>query len=279
MAGDRRVPVLFVHGQPGLGSDFDLVRRLLEPEFRVLAPDRPGYGENPSRPVSMQENAVVMAELLESSSPPAVVVGHSYGGGIAALLGAQRPDLVAGIVLAASVGSGEHLGRFDRLLATRVVGDILTAGGLETARTVLAMMRNRGEHAPGRIGKWIAVTFPDKTFLGSVPAWGRTARSVVFEQRALFKEIEDIEKAISNLAVPLAAVAGTWDIVVSPVVAAKIAACVPGAELLLVARTGHFLPRDAPGVLASAVRKVARRSGLAPSQPQPQLQPQPPHCR
>jgi pimeloyl-ACP methyl ester carboxylesterase len=264
MSTDRRIPVLFVHGQPGLGSDFDPVRRLLEPEFRVIAPDRAGYGENPDPPASMHDNAVSMAGLLDRSSPPAIVVGHSYGGGIAALLGAERPDLVAGVVLAASVGSGEYLGVLDRLLATPVVGDIITAGGLETARTLLAMARTKGEHAPGRIGKWIAVTFPDKSFLRSVPAWGRTRRSVVFEQRALFKEIQSVEGAISDLRLPVAVVTGTWDIVVAPAVAARIAASVPGAELLIVARTGHFLPRDAPGVLASAVRKVARRSGLAP---------------
>jgi pimeloyl-ACP methyl ester carboxylesterase len=264
MPPDGRVPVLFIHGQPGLGSDFDLVRVLLEPEFRVIAPDRPGYGENPSPPVSMHENAVALAELLESSPAPspAIVVGHSYGGGIATLLGAERPDLVAGIVLAASVGSGEHLGTFDRLLAAPVVGDILTAGGLETARTLLPIVRTRGEHAPGRIGKWIAVTLPDRSFLRSVQVWGRSVRSVVFEQRALFKEIESIERAISNITTPVVAVAGTWDIVVSPVVAAKIAASIREAELVLVARTGHFLPRDAPGVLASAVRKVASRAGL-----------------
>jgi len=261
--------VLFVHGQPGLGSDFDLVRALLEPEFRVIAPDRPGYGENPSPPVSMHENALMLGELLESSSSssssssmPAIVIGHSYGGGIATLLGAERPDLVAGIVLAASVGSGEHLGTFDRLLAAPVVGDILTAGGLETARTLLPIVRTRAENAPGRIGKWIAVTLPDRTFVRSVQVWGRSVRSVVFEQRVLFKEIGSIERAISNISVPVVTVAGTWDIVVSPVVAAKIAASIHDAELLLVARTGHFLPRDAPGVLASAVRKVAERAGL-----------------
>jgi pimeloyl-ACP methyl ester carboxylesterase len=261
---DGRIPVLFVHGQPGLGSDFDAVRRLLEPEFRVIAPDRAGYGENPAPPASMHDNAVAMAGLLDRSSPPAIVVGHSYGGGIAALLGAERPDLVGGVVLAASIGSGEHLGVLDRLLATPVVGDIITAGGLETARTLLAMARTKGERAPGRIGKWIAVTFPDKSFLRSVPAWGRTRRSVVFEQRALFKEIKSVEGAISGLRLPVAVVTGTWDIVVAPAVAARIAASVPGAELVMVARTGHFLPRDAPGVLASAVREVAKRSGLAP---------------
>jgi pimeloyl-ACP methyl ester carboxylesterase len=264
MPTDRRIPVLFVHGQPGLGSDFDPVRRLLEAEFRVIAPDRAGYGENPDPPATMHENAVALAGLLDRLSRPAIVVGHSYGGGIAALLGAERPDLVAGVVFAASVGSGEHLGTFDRLLAAPVVGDILTAGGLETARTFLPIVRTRGEHAPGRIGKWIAVTLPDQSFVRSVQVWGRTVRSVVFEQRALFKEIESVEKAISNLEVPVTAVAGTWDIIVAPAVAATIAASVSGSELLVVARTGHFLPRDAPGVLASAVRKVARRSGLSP---------------
>ena len=41
-------------------------------------------------------------------------------------------------------------------------------------------------------------------------------------------------------------ISGTWDVVVPPSVSASIAAAIPGSELVTVARTGHFVPRDAP---------------------------------
>jgi pimeloyl-ACP methyl ester carboxylesterase len=257
------IPVLFVHGQPGVGADSEPVRRFLEPDFRILAPDRPGYGDNPAPVTSMHENAVFLAETLERSGAwPAVVIGHSYGGGIASLLGAQRRDLVSGLVLASSVGSGEHLGTFDRLLAAPVLGEILTAGGLGAATTILPLVRSGSAIAPERIRRWISASLPDRSFLSGVPAWGRTSHSVVFEQRALFKEIGDVEQAIVDLQMPTTVVVGTRDLVVPPAVAATIAATIRGAQLLAVARAGHLLLRDAPGVLASAVRVVSARAGL-----------------
>jgi pimeloyl-ACP methyl ester carboxylesterase len=81
-------------------------------------------------------------------------------------------------------------------------------------------------------------------------------RSFVFEQRALVHEIGDVEAILPGIRVPTVVIAGTWDVIVPPSVAAAVAAAVPGAELILVARTGHFVPRDAPRVVADAVRRV-----------------------
>ena len=260
---EREVPVVFVHGQPGLGSDFDPVERMLGPQFVVLAPDRPGYGESGRPPVSMRENVDVLAALIEKRDrAPAVLVGHSYGGGIAVLLAAKRPDLVGGLVLAGSVGAGEYLGPVDRLLATPIVGGLLVAGGLGAAGTVLPLLRAPGRLAPGRLGRWIAANLPDASFTRVATPRNGVWRSVVAEQRSLFAEIGDIDTAIPSLRLPVEVVTGTWDIIVPPSVAAGTAASVPGAWLWLVPGTGHFLTRDAARVLAQAITRAARRSGL-----------------
>jgi pimeloyl-ACP methyl ester carboxylesterase len=252
--------VLFVHGQPGLGSDFDAVAGLLGPEFHVLSPDRPGYGENKGPPVSIAASAFLLATLIEKSPQRrAIVVGHSYGGAIAILLAARRPDLVTGLVLAASVGSGEHLGALDRLLAAPVVGDVLAAGGLGAAATLLPALRARSGFVPGRLGRWIAVNFPDRSFSRVAPPWTRTWRTVVAEQRMLFAEIESVEESIPLIVVPTEVITGTWDIVVSPSVAASTAASIRGSRLSIVPGVGHFLPRDAAPVIADAVVRVAAK--------------------
>ncbi|HZU78794.1 MAG TPA: alpha/beta hydrolase, partial [Acidimicrobiales bacterium] len=88
-------PVLLVHGQPGLGTDWELVVEDLLGDHRVLTPDRPGYGRSQQAPVSMRENADLLADMLAArAAAPAVVVGHSYGGGIAILMAAHRPEVV-----------------------------------------------------------------------------------------------------------------------------------------------------------------------------------------
>jgi pimeloyl-ACP methyl ester carboxylesterase len=259
----NEVRVLFVHGQPGLGSDFEPVAEKLGPGFAVSAPDRPGYGSSLKPSVSMSENVDVLAGVLEQGGPvPAIVVGHSFGGGIALLLARRRPDLVCGLVLAASVGYLGELGNVDRLLAVPVVGDVLVAGGLGAAGRILPLLRAPAKWVPGRMGKWMSVSLPDGSFTKVAVRRPGVWRSVVAEQRALIDEIPSVEDALPEIDVPTEVVAGTWDIIVAPEVAARIASSIRGAELVLVPVTGHFLTRDAPWVLAAAIRRVAVRAGL-----------------
>jgi pimeloyl-ACP methyl ester carboxylesterase len=260
LTDDSSIPVLFVHGQPGLGSDFAPVAERLERGFAAIMPDRPGYGDNPAAVTSMSENVEWLAGLLDASAP-AVVVGHSYGGGLAILLAQRHPDLVAGLVLAASIGSVEHLGTLDRLLALRYVGDALVAGGLGAAGSILPLVRARTRSVPGRFGRFMEASLPDSQFAKVSPPLGQVWRSVVKEQRSLFLEMPLVEAATHTIAVPVEVIAGSWDVIVPPAVAVKTAASIPDSELLLVSRTGHFLTRDAPDVLATAVRRVAKRAG------------------
>ena len=97
--------MLLIHGLAGLGTDWALVTAQLMPDHRVLIPDRPGYGQSGRRPTSMTQNAESLAEMLRTRrSEPTVVVGHSYGGGVAVLLATRHPSLVSGLVLVAPVG-------------------------------------------------------------------------------------------------------------------------------------------------------------------------------
>jgi pimeloyl-ACP methyl ester carboxylesterase len=108
----------------------------------------------------------------------------------------------------------------------------------------------------------MAANLPDGSYAKVATRGAGVWKSVVAEQRALFAEIGDVERALPELRLPVEVVTGTRDIIVPPVVAASTAADVRGAELWLVAGTGHFLTRDAPRVLSQAVRRAAFRAGL-----------------
>jgi pimeloyl-ACP methyl ester carboxylesterase len=98
---------------------------------------------------------------------------------------------------------------------------------------------------------------PDKGYVEVASRFGRQIRrAFVVEQRALVREIGEVESSLAAIHVPTVVIAGTWDVVVPPSVAASVAGSVPGAELVTVARTGHFVPRDAPRVIADAVHRV-----------------------
>src|ERR1700682_5580741 len=88
----RGDPVLLVHGQPGLGSDWDPVAERL-PDHRLLIGDRPGFGRSGHETLSSEGNAEVLADIVsERVAAPVTVVGHSYGGGVAILLAARHPE-------------------------------------------------------------------------------------------------------------------------------------------------------------------------------------------
>ncbi len=67
----------------------------------ALVPDLPGFGASPPPEAAWGAACyagVVAAMLDADGAAPYVVVGHSFGGRVAAVLAAERPDLVAGVV-------------------------------------------------------------------------------------------------------------------------------------------------------------------------------------
>jgi pimeloyl-ACP methyl ester carboxylesterase len=260
----RGDPVLLVHGQPGLGSDWEPVAERLA-DHRLLIVDRPGFGRSGEETLSIEGNAEVLGDLvIERDAAPVTVVGHSYGGGVAILLAARRPELVSGVVLVGSVGRANSLNVLDHLLAAPVMGEFLSAAGLFTLGRVLPRLRNLASDQQLAALDWLRASLPDDRYNRASAQRGRRVwRSFVAEQRTLVREIGAVEAALGSIRAPTMVISGAWDLVVPPSVSASIAAAIPGSELVSVARTGHFIPRDAPEVVASAVRSVESRARAA----------------
>ena len=261
--------VLLLHGQPGSRYDWRQVSALLADDHRVLVPDRPGYGRSNGPAVGMSDNADLLATMLISRSTGAViVVGHSYAGGIAVLLAVSHPELVRGLVLAAPLGHRSSVTAIDRLLAKPIVGDLLSAVGLYALGRVLPSLRrtisnghkedDAQKRSLDRLKRWLAASLPDdQESREMLKPWRRILRSFVTEQRAMVREIGSVEAALGQIAVPTVVVAGDMDVVVASRAAAATASGIRGSELIKLPSVGHFLPRDAPEVLAQAVRRVA----------------------
>ena len=249
--------VLLLHGQPGTGSSWDPVTDRLVDRFRVLAPDRPGYGASGAEARGIAGNAELVADLLDVTGVgPATVVAHSWAGGVAVLLADRRPDLVGGLVLVGAACTPDSIDGFDRLLALPVAGEALTVAGLVALGEILPKVRRLSDRVPASYRDQFLATLPDQGVLGGERgALGRHRRTFVTEQRALLDELPVVHRALGRIAVPTAVVVGTWDVVVRPAAGRTLAATVPGAELVEIERAGHFVARDSPDELAGIVSR------------------------
>lgn len=93
---------------------------------RVLALDLPGFGDapEPEESLDMASSGAYLGELVAAESPgePVVLVGHSMGTQIVAETAAQRPELVAALVLIAPTINRRE--RTAAMQALRLVQDL-----------------------------------------------------------------------------------------------------------------------------------------------------------
>jgi len=252
--------IVLLHGQPGSGASWDPVTDRLASDFRVLAPDRVGYGASAGEARGLAGNADLIAQFIEAeAAAPATVVAHSWSGGAAVLLAARRPDAVRSLVLVGAACTPDSLNALDTWLTYRGVGEALTAIGLVGIGEVLPRLRRFTAYVPARYRRQVETALPDRGVLGGGRgALGRYRRTFLIEQRALVTELPAVVAALGDLALPVAVVAGRWDLVVPPRAAVTLARAIPGAQLTMLPRAGHFVARDDPDALAEVVRRMAR---------------------
>lgn len=97
--------VIFIHGTPGQAADYYRLVRNAPADIEYLVVDRPGYGETtPYKLVaSLEVQADALAPLLiEKDGEKPIIVGHSSGGPIAAMLAIRHGDKIGGLLLASS---------------------------------------------------------------------------------------------------------------------------------------------------------------------------------
>jgi pimeloyl-ACP methyl ester carboxylesterase len=114
--------------------------------------DLPGFALRPALKAS-DANVVQLADyvarvLTELGIPPALVLGHSLGGGVAMNLAIRRPDLVRGLVLIAPVGLGVSLHWIYKLYCVPLLGRALLRPSVLRASSIrrfLVGSRRRGD--------------------------------------------------------------------------------------------------------------------------------------
>jgi pimeloyl-ACP methyl ester carboxylesterase len=244
--------LVLLHGQPGSSADWDLVADRLPLQLHAIAADRPGYGTNPLPAGGFAANAHgLISDLNARHIDRAVLVGHSYGGGIALSAARIVPDRVEAVVLLASVGP-QCINIWDRVLAAPLTGPAcaLMAWKLTPwiARARLAAARRSTTRSlrPSDYVNWQVWGYGDN-------AHGTLWRTFLIEQRALLREVTELERALPSIAVPVLIITDPRDAIVGVETAHRLAEALPDASLRLISGGGHHLPRRSPSAVVAAM--------------------------
>lgn len=148
-------PVVLLHGLFMDHRTWDGVSLALAPEFRVVAPDFPGFGDSEKPAASRFSYDVsafteVVADLYAGLDlGRAAVIGHGLGGAVAITLAARHPELVSRLVLVDCLCFDAPLDLRRRVALLPLVGGFVLKQlwGRATFRAVL-----RDSVLPGREG-------------------------------------------------------------------------------------------------------------------------------
>ncbi len=226
--------------------------------LRSLALDRPGYRANPLGPGTFAGNVTwLLGELDQAGIDEAVLVGHSYGGGVALAAAASAPERVRGLVLIASVGPGCVDG-WDRLLAAPFVGPIcavaawwLTPWLVRLSLAAVACRRDRPleHHEHVLWDEWANARHEN----------GAMWRTFLVEQRELVHRLDELDARLPQIATPTLVIADPADRIVPVATAYALSDQLPDARLRLISGGGHQLPRQIPDVIAAEIAQFAEQ--------------------
>lgn len=131
--GDRGAPpVLLLHGITGSTGTYDWLLPYLVDDYRVIRLDFRGHGRSARTPgeyrfATYLSDAVAVCEQVIGE--PCLAVGHSLGGGVAASMAQQRPELVRAVVLEdpALMGAEDEAALADNTLleSFRVIREVI----------------------------------------------------------------------------------------------------------------------------------------------------------
>jgi uncharacterized protein (TIRG00374 family) len=248
----RRHELVLLHGQPGSHDDWDQVAERLPAQLHAVALDRPGYGRNPGPAGGFVANArAVLDDLDARRIDRAVLVGHSYGGGVALWAAKMAPDRVEAVILLASVGPG-CANVWDKALAAPALGPACAllawklTPWIARARLAVANRTSGRSTRPEDHVNWQVWGHGDN-------ARGMLWRTFLVEQRALLHELPDLAGALPAIEMPVLVLADPKDRVVPADTAYRLAETLPAARLRFINGVGHHLPRRAAGPVANAI--------------------------
>ncbi|MDI6027826.1 alpha/beta hydrolase [Corticibacterium sp. UT-5YL-CI-8] len=253
-------PLVFIHGASGnLNDQLAPMRQALEGKAEMLFFDRPGHGwstRGSGNDTPTGQAATLSALMDRLGMEDAIVVGHSYGGAVAAIFALDHKEKTRGLLFlspATHPWPGGETSWYYSATALPVGGWIFS----ETVTTLVGW---------GRIGDATACVFaPNPVPEGyvdraSIPLVLRPSafRANAVDVAGLYDFVRVNAPRYSRITAPSIVVTGNRDtIVYEELHSGGLARDIPGAEIVWVDNLGHKPDWIAPELVVSAIEKLS----------------------
>ena len=236
---------------PSLFSDHRLYRQvigLLGAQWRTVAVDGPGFGQSspPAGDVQPGVHAAAVVDLLdELGIEKAVIAGCSWGGQVAAHMGAHAPERTRAVLMMNTPLAPSLGGHRMQVLGTRWLGST-AFWGKGVARSMIAAATKQ-KH-PERVGE----------FVSAFGSFDRSAATATV--RTVLTRSPGLVDVLPRLRVPATILMGAQDALYPVDAAIPLARLAPEATIEVVPDCGHLAPIEAPEAVVAALDSLASRT-------------------
>jgi len=244
--GASQPPLILLHGLTANGACWTALAHAMQAEYDVIMPDARGHGKSsvPDYGYRYEDLANDVVGLIEALRlPPPILIGHSMGGLIAAVVASRNPKLLRGLILADPT-----------FLSPKVQREIRDSDVADQHRRYLTMSLDdvvaeaRSRH-------------PDR----SLDTIELIARARLQTSMGAFDVLTppnpNYMQVVSAIEIPGLLVIGGSAGVVSPEVAADLQRLNPRLQVEQIPEVGHGLHYDQPERFAAVVKSFLRSIG------------------
>ncbi|MFC5584399.1 alpha/beta fold hydrolase [Nitratireductor kimnyeongensis] len=254
-------PLVFIHGaSTSLLDPLYAFRSALEGRAHLLFIDRPGHGlsdRGPGKNILPDAQGGAIARVMEARGiDRAIIIGHSYGGAVAAAMALDHPERVIGTLFLAPAlyPWPGGVAWYYNVARTRMLGAAFCRLVVPWAGRLAVKAAARGVFSPDPM--------PDD-YLEATRALEAVApaafRHNAREISALLAWTERTYPRYRAIETPSVIITGTKDDIVSPALHShRLARELPHAELIAVDGLGHKPDVHATDLAVAAIEKLAR---------------------
>jgi pimeloyl-ACP methyl ester carboxylesterase len=242
--------VVCLHASASSGRQWQALGRRLAGRYRVLSPDLYGAGNSPPWPADRQpsiaDEVALLEPVFEAAGEPVHLIGHSYGGAVAARAALTYPGRFRSLVLIEPV-------LFGLLLAQDP--------GQPAAREVVAVCQDTRIAVElgaldGAARRFIDYWMGPGAWAGMPPhrraAAARAMRTVSSEWSAIFADTTPLT-AYASLDLPTLYLVGGKSPASTRAVARLLTQVLPDVSTAELAEAGHMAPITHPDLVSGAI--------------------------